>query len=232
MKKDALAVMMKVPAAGEVKTRLCPPLSTKDAALLYEAFLIDLFARLEQLKKDIDIHVFYASNGTNLSGSNSSPILTSISKLYPLTPQKDGDLGDRMQAVFTDLFARGYERVAIIGSDSPDIPLVNIQRAFITIKGHCGDDAPRLVLGPAIDGGYYLIAMNSALAPSSAVLFNGVRWGTFSVLQETLALAQDNGVQVALLPQWHDIDTFSDLTYIKDSDELPATTAVINSFKY
>jgi hypothetical protein len=230
--KNALVVMVRVPLEGIVKTRLFPPLSAKEACLLYEAFLQDTFTRLAELK-NIDIHVFYAAlNNSDPSVDNSSQTLTTISKLYPLTPQKDGDLGDKMKGVFADLFALDYERVVIIGSDSPDIPLAYITRAFTTLKGSCDDDASRLVLGPAIDGGYYLIAMSVASVSFLPSLFTGISWSTSSVLRETLDTAKDLGMLVAMLPEWHDIDIFSDLTYIRDSQELPATMAVINSFQY
>jgi len=98
----------------------------------------------------------------------------------------------------------------------------------MVLTGPCSEEEPRrLVLGPALDGGYYLIAMNASLASSSASLFTGIEWGSASVLQETLGKAQDAGMQVAMLAEWHDVDTCEDLAYIEGSDCLPATALVL-----
>lgn len=224
VQEDALAVMVRAPVEGTVKTRLIPELGSKDACLLYEAFLKDLFSRLSALTS-VDIYVFYTP--VDKSGAVSAI----MPELFKLNPQKDCDLGGRIEGVFDDLFARGHRRVAVIGSDSPDIPLACVRRTFTALKGACGDEPRRLVLGPAIDGGYYLIAMNASLQGVSAPVFNGIEWGTSSVLHQTLERAEDAGIEVAMLPEWHDVDIFDDLAFIRGSTELPETTAVLKRLK-
>ncbi len=237
MNEDALAVMVRVPIEGAVKTRLLPELSARQACLLYEAFLKDLFSRLTALTST-DIFIFYAipygheavRNGTE-APVDKIYILSNIApEFFTLTPQKDGDIGTRMHWAFKDLFARGYKRVALIGSDSPDLPLATLERTFKTLKGPCGEEPKRLVIGPALDGGYYLIAMNSSLLTCSGPLFVGINWGTSDVLQETMAVASAGGMDLAMLPQWYDLDTYDDLAHIKGSSVLPATMLVLQGF--
>lgn len=245
MEKNALAVMVRVPVPGAVKTRLTPELSPLEACLLYEAFLKDLFSRLSALTST-DIFIFYTGHetapdgreivpdGHEIAPDNSGTAADKIRQLsnvvpefFTLTPQKDGDLGSKMQDVFKELFGRGYTCVALIGSDSPDLPLAYLRRAFTLLTGPCTAEPRPLVLGPALDGGYYLIAMNDSLASFSARLFDGIEWGACSVLQQTLGRAADAGMRVAMLAQWHDIDTCDDLAFISAGAELPATVRVL-----
>ncbi len=237
MNEDALAVMVRVPIEGAVKTRLLPELTAKQACQLYEAFLKDLFSRLSELTST-DIFIFYAIasghkavfNGTEVPVDKVHILSDIVPESFTLTPQKDGDIGIRMHGAFKYLFDQGYKRVALIGSDSPDLPLATLERTYATLKGPCGEEPRRLVLGPAMDGGYYLIAMNRSLLPCSAPLFTGINWSTPAVLQETLAVARAGGMDLAMLPQWYDIDTYDDLVHIKGSSELPATMLVLQGF--
>jgi len=154
--------------------------------------------------------------------------------------EAEGYTGGKLEAevnqAFDELFDRGYRRVALIGSDSPDIPLANIMRAFTALKlpgagssGACGDDFGRLVLGPALDGGYYLIAMNADMQAKSSSIFKGVEWGGDSVLRRTLERAAQAGIALEMLPEWHDIDSFEDIALLKDRKGLPATRAILKA---
>ncbi|MEE9615024.1 MAG: TIGR04282 family arsenosugar biosynthesis glycosyltransferase, partial [Thermodesulfobacteriota bacterium] len=199
--------MIRVPVPGEVKTRLTPPLTPVEAAGLYRAFLADIFSRITGLR-GVDIHSFYTPGNT---GGPDRELAEIVPQETSLTPQKGRDLGERMFNVFSGLFERGYERVALIGSDSPDLPLAHIEEAFSALE-----TLPHgLVLGPARDGGYYLIAMDG---PSQAP-FEGVTWSTETVLEETVKRARENGMQVRLLKEWYDIDTPEDLLLLKGSVE-------------
>ena len=148
-KENALVVMLKAPVEGEVKTRLVPPLTAKEAATLYRAFIKDTLNNLSRLK-DIALYAFFTPAG------GKADISDIITQGISLIPQKDGDLGERIYGVFECLFNAGHKRVAVIGSDSPDIPLEYIETAFSMLKESQGS----LILGPATDGGYYLIAMD------------------------------------------------------------------------
>ncbi|HWP99429.1 MAG TPA: TIGR04282 family arsenosugar biosynthesis glycosyltransferase, partial [Vicinamibacterales bacterium] len=117
--------------------------------------------------------------------------------------QRGADLGERMAAVFEDAFALGYAAAVVIGSDLPSVPPAALRRAVDLLRG-----SPRtVVLGPAADGGYYLIGARRAWPE----LFDGIAWGGTRVLEQTLAAARAAGARVALVEPWYDVDTVADL---------------------
>jgi rSAM/selenodomain-associated transferase 1 len=122
--------------------------------------------------------------------------------------QRGSDLGERLTHVFEDVFRLGMDSVVVIGSDLPDLPPRLIRHALTALHG-TGD---HVVLGPAADGGYYLIAMNH---PHPA-LFRGIEWSTNAVLDQTLDAARASGVQVSLLDRWSDVDSAADLERLAD----------------
>jgi rSAM/selenodomain-associated transferase 2/rSAM/selenodomain-associated transferase 1 len=117
--------------------------------------------------------------------------------------QRGSDLGQRLTHVFEDVFRLGIESVVVVGSDLPDLPSRLVQDAFIALRG-AGD---RVVLGPAADGGYYLVGMNRP----HPVLFRRIDWSTNRVLAQTLEAAHAEGLKVCLLDQWTDVDSPADL---------------------
>ena len=117
-------------------------------------------------------------------------------------PQISGSLGQRMRALMADLFERGARGVAVVGSDLPDIAPRMITAAFATLVG----DPDGLVLGPAADGGYYLIA-----ATRPPEVFDGIEWGSQYVLGQTQAVALRAGLRVSLLETMSDVDSADDL---------------------
>ena len=149
--------MLKAPVAGQVKTRLVPPLSPKDAARLYTCFILDTFHRMNTLP---DIDIIAAFTPQKLAHRVRKVVPPQI----PLIPQKGKDLGERLHNVFSRLFFVGYEKVAIIGSDSPDLPIEYIEKSFSLLNKKLLDGKKELVLGPSEDGGYYLIAMSNPLS--------------------------------------------------------------------
>ncbi len=206
---NVLAVMVRAPKPGQVKTRLVPPLSFEEAAGLYRAFIVDT---LDMANHIPCTDIFAAC--TPRSG------LLSLSNLIPegisITIQKDVDLGARIYGVFEDLFARGFERVAIIGSDSPDMPTAFITNAFRLLEENPG----KVVLGPATDGGYYLIAMDGL----TKVPFEDMEWGSETVFDETVARL---GGDLLLLPEWHDIDRPEDILLLDESAMAPESARFI-----
>src|SRR3990172_11072455 len=126
-KENALAVMLKAPREGEVKTRLIPPLTAKEAATLYRAFIKDTLSNLSRLK-NIALYAFF----TPFDGK--ADILDIIPQGISLIPQKDGDLGERIYGVFVCLFNSGHKRAVVVGIDSPDIPLEYIESSFSILK--------------------------------------------------------------------------------------------------
>jgi hypothetical protein len=129
--------------------------------------------------------------------------------------QPGGDLGERMRGVLANLFTAGARRVALIGSDLPEITAVPVAAAFAALE----DEPARLVLGPSLDGGYYLIAATT-LPP----VFEGISWGRATVLQDTMAAAKKAGLRVHLLPPVADVDTSDDLQRAAVSGLAPRTT--------
>ncbi len=120
--------------------------------------------------------------------------------------QGDGDLGARMRALMGAAFAGGARAVVLVGSDLPDIQPAVVEAAFAALAA----DPGALVLGPALDGGYYLVA--STHVPD---VFDGVAWGTPSVLDETRARARAAGLTVRLLPPLRDVDVPDDLRRVR-----------------
>jgi rSAM/selenodomain-associated transferase 1 len=121
-------------------------------------------------------------------------------------PQPGGSLGDRMRLTMDGLFAEGASIVVLVGSDLPDITPSPIAGALSILR----DDPTSLVLGPAHDGGYYLIA--AAKTPN---VFDGIAWGSPRVLEQTRAVAERNGQKVQLIEPLRDVDTPEDLLSVK-----------------
>ena len=218
--KNALAVMARAPRPGNVKTRITS-LTIEEKASLYRAFITDTFNRIKNLG-GVDIFSFY----TPRSGRDE------ISKDIPyrvfLTAQKGRDLGERLFNVFFSLFRRGYERVAVIGSDSPSLPPEYVQEAFSILKG-----SETLVLGPAKDGGYYLVAMDRvSFKRAGKTLFSGIPWGSPMVLKETVKRAKANNTALKLLKRWYDIDTKEDLYLLKDNKDAPVSSGYLKKIGF
>lgn len=185
-----------MPLVGQVKTRLMPPLSAEEACELYRAFLGDLFERIQQAK--VSPTVFYA-------GEPADAFSTLLPRPWPLVAQSGHDLGARMAAAFNHLLAGHSDRAVIIGSDSPDLPLPFLRRAFQRLKHR------DVVIGPALDGGYYLIGLR---APAPA-LFEGIVWGSDRVLSQTMEIIAREKLSLSTLPPWYDVDDVQSLELLR-----------------
>lgn len=198
---NALVVMLKAPVAGKVKTRLVPPLNPKDAARLYRYFIQDTFSRISVLN-EVDVIAAYTPQG----------MADRVKKILPtktiIIPQRGKDLGHRLANIFSNLFHIGYKKIAIIGTDSPDLPINYIERSFTKLSGDT-----KLVLGPAEDGGYYLIAMSM----KHEEIFKDIPWSTGTVFQKTIKKAKSAGLKVVILPKWYDVDDIDSLKVLKDN---------------
>jgi rSAM/selenodomain-associated transferase 1 len=183
--------------AGEVKTRLEPALSAEQARDVYVALIADFFARLQD--SNYRPTVF-------LSGERTRELDALIDSKQPVVAQIDGDLGARLTAAFAELLRSPGDRAVIVGSDSPDLPLAYLKRAFRSLKHR------DVVIGPAIDGGYYLIGLR---APAPA-LFRDVHWGTTNVFDDTLGAIERERLSLALLPPWYDVDDAASLRFLAD----------------
>ncbi|MBI5903510.1 MAG: TIGR04282 family arsenosugar biosynthesis glycosyltransferase [Deltaproteobacteria bacterium] len=211
--KDALAIMLKAPVPGNVKTRLSPPLTQEEAAQLYRCFIEDVFIKAAGLK-GVDLYAFCAPEG-----GGADALAGVVSPGVSTFPQEGEDLGARMRNVFKSLFDKGHKKVSIIGTDSPDMPVEYIRSAFTLL------DEASLVLGPAKDGGYYLIAMNSLFE----TVFDGISWSTGAVLEQTIEKAKQASIAFKLLPLWHDIDTYEDLALLRGSVDAPVSSKYLEA---
>ena len=190
---NALIVVAKRPQAGQTKTRLTPPLSPEDAAELYENFLIDTLELIRQTRNVTPI-IAYLPTGEET-------YFKSLAPDFQLLPQCGQGLGERLDNALTHCLQNGFDKAVIMDSDSPTLPAEYLTQAFTQL------DTANVVLGPCDDGGYYLIGLKRP-APH---LLREVTMSTATVTQDTISLAHQAGLQVALLPTWYDVDTVSEL---------------------
>lgn len=193
--KPVVGVLFKVPEEARVKTRLGERIGMRNAAELYALGLGWLFARMR--RGQVRHVLFYdppekIDRLRELYGSFGEPDLVS---------QEGKDLGKRMQNALKYLRERFTDPPVLIGSDSPDLPLGRLKRAASAL------DENDLVLGPARDGGYYLIGTRRPIDP----LFENISWSEPTVLETTLERARTHGLSVGLLDYWTDVDTLEDL---------------------
>ncbi|WP_128548147.1 TIGR04282 family arsenosugar biosynthesis glycosyltransferase [Larkinella soli] len=191
MTDSLLILFIKNPVRGKVKTRLAATVGEETAFAVYEQLLRYTLKISRPLACD---KVVYYSDFI-------PPDDDWLRAGYRSALQTGDDLGHRMKTAFAGEFGRGYRHIAIIGSDCPQLETGILETAFDTLREK---DA---VIGPATDGGYYLLGMNR-LQPQ---LFEGKRWSTDTVLADTLRDLQSAGMTYRLLPELTDIDEEKDL---------------------
>jgi len=199
-------VFTKPAVPGRVKTRLQPALGAERAAALHAAFLADLLARLDG-SGIFELRLAWALD------AGEEPPPSSV----PAVRQRGEDLGARLHAALADA-ARTHARVAAVGSDHPTLPRERVEEAFARLEQ--GAD---LVLGPALDGGYTLVALRGAAV--DARLFTDIPWSGPRVLACTLERARELVLRVELLPMSADVDTPEDLERLRAELRDPATPA-------
>ena len=200
--RSAVAIMAKAPQPGQVKTRLCPPLSHREAAQLYQCFLVDKIAQVNGLQGTAPV--------VSYSPDQSKPVFNDLTPPhFTLIPQRGDDLGARLVFTFDQLFWEGYTQVLVIDSDTPTLPTAYLEQALRLIAAHEND----VVLGPTEDGGYYLIGLRQ----SHRELFERMPWSTSQVFPETKRRAEQFGLTVACTESWYDVDTPDDLTRLMES---------------
>lgn len=206
--KKLLVVMAKAPVPGKVKTRLTPAVSSDDAAELSACFLEDRLAEMGMLVGCDRAIAFTPSNAKHCFEKFAGD-------RFSLFPQKGLDLGARMSNIFKEKRRQGYGGIVLIGSDSPDLPRSIVSEAFDRLVSESVD----VILGPAVDGGYYLVGMKQ----HHPELFEEIPWGTGDVLKTTLEAARKSGIRVACLQTWNDIDTLEDIRrFFHRYEDLPA----------
>lgn len=198
----AIAVMAKTPRAGGVKTRLVPPLSSEEAAALGSSFLADVTANIQAAARHAPIRGFvaYAPAGTVtlFAGTVAPGIKYVLADGGCSLPSYVDGLGRCLLHAAQALFAQGFASICLLNADSPNLPTAILVRAAAALA----EGGDRIVLGPAEDGGYYLIGMT---APHSR-LFEAIAWSTEHVAAQTRARARSLSLEVVELPTWYDVD--------------------------
>jgi uncharacterized protein len=189
-----IALFAKAPVAGMVKTRLVPPLSAEEAAQVARASL--------EHSVRVLVPAVPARWRLLLDGAPDPQILE-LARVFglPILGQSEGDLGARLRAALGALRMSGASEVIAIGSDSPTLPPERLAQARDALERH------DLVLGPAEDGGYYLIG----LSRECDAVFEGIAWGTAGVAHETLDRARAAGLATSVLAPWYDVDDIPSL---------------------
>ena len=222
MPDTALVVMARYPEVGATKTRLARMIGVEGTVHLYRAFLTDLARKFAG--QAYDLHWAYTPNGVDYSAfmATLAPSLVQYMRFFP---QEGPELGARLHHAFWWTYERGYQRTIVISSDSPQISRDSVVKAREAL------DEADVVLGPADDGGYYLIAMHR---PHD--VFRGIPMSTGLVMQMTVALAQRQGLSVCSLETLFDVDEWPDLVRLArllraDSSLAPVTFAHLATMK-
>ncbi len=189
--KNTLIILIRNPLKGLVKSRLAAEAGIEKAYRIYK----QLLARLHSNTISLPYRkcLFYDRYIDTDDYWNE--------KIYEKYLQSEGNIGDRMKDAIKQAFEQGAGKVVLIGSDTPEIDEIIIGKAFRSLDAH------DIILGPANDGGYYLIGMKHPIAK----LFDGKQWGGNLVMQETLQEIKELHLSYKLLPELIDIDTLEDL---------------------
>lgn len=191
MSKEQLIIFVKAPRPGAVKTRIAQTAGAERAGAIYRELVETVLNNLSSIRH------------TQLRFSPDdalSEVTPWLREDWKTDVQGDGNLGARLQGAFASAFANGAERVVIVGSDCPNVKTRDIRAAWKELKSY------DLVVGPAVDGGYWLIGLR---APQPE-LFRDIAWSSDQVLAQTLQRAKSLGLRIQLLRILNDIDTEED----------------------
>jgi rSAM/selenodomain-associated transferase 1 len=188
-------LFVRAPELGRVKTRLERGLGGATVLRLYQCFVQDIIETLGTGGYHLTVYFTPSHRG--------SAVRAWLGDTLPTRAQAGNTLGDRMRNAFSDVFARGVEQAVLLGSDLPDIDMRIIDTSFEFLRKTDG------VVGPAEDGGYYLIGLRKDRFNGD--LFSGIDWGTASVFRQTMGQFRAAGLSAHILPTRRDIDTHDDL---------------------
>ncbi len=188
-------LFIKAPLPGLVKSRLAAGLGPDVAADLYRRLILDSIDTLAATGYSVRIH-YSPPEAAGL-------VAELLGRERPFLAQTGADLGEKMENALYDAFSAGYERAILVGSDIPELTGSIINEALDALEGH---DA---VLGPAADGGSYLIGFRRETMLPCA--FHGIAWSTSAVFGETMKIMRAKALRVYVLPQLHDLDSAADL---------------------
>ena len=192
--KPALIIFARYPRKGKVKTRLAEDTGEDFAYNFYKLCSENILNEVEKLS-GFDKYLFYADE------ADRNKIIDWIGNDFFYVPQSTNDLGHRMLSAFETVFNRGAGSAIIIGTDVPDLNNSTIKKAEMQLQEN------DLVIGPACDGGYYLLGMKKPYKE----LFYNIEWGMGSVFQSTINNAKELNLKTHLVDKLYDIDTINDL---------------------
>ena len=196
---ELLAVFARAPVLGKVKTRLSPPLTAEQALALHRALVEDTLDHLSRIERPGIERLLL------LSEPLQDPSALNVPSGWTTTVQANGGLGERLASLFYMGFRRGVTRLVVLGSDSPTVPPEVVHEAFDDLEHR------KVVLGPAEDGGYYLLGCSEWIPE----LFRGIDWGTPEVLEQTMNVVKARKISVSTLIRWYDIDRSEDLEKLR-----------------
>jgi len=194
----SILLFVRYPEKGRVKTRLETHLNQDEILRLYQCFVEDILDTLH--KTGYPVVVCF------LPAEKKSQMQAWLGPASACVPQTGADLGERMGNAFVHAFTAEtapVDKAVLLGSDFPDLDPEIIHQAFDSLSNK------DMTLGPAVDGGYYLIGFNRHTFFKE--VFEGISWGTGQVFKETMKKSEQSGLDVHVLPEWRDIDTFKDL---------------------
>ncbi len=214
---EALYIIAKAPRAGLAKTRLGRAIGDEAAVVLYKAFLRDLAARFAGAPFECGWYVTPPDAWDDIS-----PLVDWGGREVRVLLQAEGDLGERQRELFRGAEERGEEKVVLIASDSPQLEVEVVERAFRELRRH------DLVFGPTYDGGYYLIGMRGFRD-----VFCGVPMSVGTELEGVVAAARLAGLSVGRVETTFDVDEAGDLEHLRrlvdDRPDLAATRAALET---
>lgn len=212
-----LILFARFPVAGKVKTRLIPALGAEGAAALHRRLVLRTLRTANALcqSQNVELEIRFA-------GDNANEMQHWLGDSLLCRPQCEGDLGQRMAGAFEDSFREGSPATVIIGSDCPSLTPETLAAAFDALKTN------PVVFGPATDGGYYLIGL-TRLVPE---IFQGIAWGTETVLAQSLEILARADCKPALLQPLDDLDRPDDVAAWKrliqtDDNDLTRISVII-----
>lgn len=206
--RDTLVVFARAPRLGGVKTRLAASVGDAAALDIYRALATAVLDAVRPLSPMVPVVVAYTPDeaGTELRDWLGDDLV--------YRAQGSGDLGARMARMIDAACTDGAPRVVVIGTDCPGVTAGTVRDALDALERH------DVVIGPAIDGGYYLIGVRAGIVPNAlGALFDGIPWSSPVTLHTTLERAREHGLAVALLDEQRDIDTIEDWEAWRDRQD-------------
>lgn len=191
--RNALILFTRVPVPGQTKTRLMPFLNGEECAAIHSCFVKDIFEKATQV--EADVFVFYTPE------EKLSLLQELLGQEFAGFPQEGNDLGEKMKHAIGCVLDKGYEKAVLIGTDIPHLGVKTLEQSFENL------DTADIVINPTFDGGYYLIGMKREYDS----IWKIERYGTNTVIQDTLAHMERENLSVTSGDRYYDIDDKEDL---------------------